>query len=141
MPIACWDSSAFVKLLVEEPGRDLAVELWNDSIDVAASRLVIPEVGAAFAAARRAGRLDDAAHRAAAREWDRYRRAVDLVELAPEVAERASMLAARHALSGADAVHLASALLLVDADPIFVTWDRRLGDAASAAGLDVVPAG
>ncbi|MEO7443145.1 MAG: VapC toxin family PIN domain ribonuclease, partial [Acidimicrobiales bacterium] len=40
----------------------------------------------------------------------------------------------------ADAVHLASALTLVEADPILVAWDLRLRTAAVAAGLRVAPA-
>lgn len=36
-----------------------------------------------------------------------------------------------------DALHLASALLLGEARPVLVTWDRELRDAARAEGLAV----
>jgi predicted nucleic acid-binding protein len=53
MPRVYFDSSALVKLVVQEEGSDLAADLW-DSCDAAlASRLAYPEVRAALAAAGR----------------------------------------------------------------------------------------
>lgn len=141
MTLAFWDSSGLVKLLVEEPGRDLAVEIWNDASDIVASRLAVPEVSAALAAARRAGRIDGVSERESRRSWGRHLRAVELVELTSDVTDRAARLAGEHDLSGADAVHLASALLLAPSAPIVVCWDRRLSSAAVEAGLSVAPSG
>ena len=45
-----------------------------------------------------------------------------------------------HALRGAAAVHLASALAIADPDLIIAVWDRRLHAGAAAAGLLVTPA-
>lgn len=128
-----------LKLLVEEAGSEYAERVWNEPDAATASRLVVPEVGAALSAARRAGRLGEEAQRRALREWGRFRIEVDVLELTPEIADRAAELAAAQALSGADAVHLASALSLADCRPLVVTWDRRLASAAFAAGLDVAP--
>jgi uncharacterized protein len=55
------------------------------------------------------------------------------------LAESAAELAGTHTLSGADAVHLATALAVAGDDLAFATWDDRLGRAASSAGLVVVP--
>jgi uncharacterized protein len=65
--LAFWDSSAFVKLLIDEVGSDDAEALWNDPGPAAASRLVVPEVSAALATGRRIGRLDEKSHRVAQR--------------------------------------------------------------------------
>jgi uncharacterized protein len=49
----------------------------------------------------------------------------------------------RHRLRGADAVHLASALLAREADPAVASmavFDRRLRSAASAEGFTLLPA-
>lgn len=81
MTLAFWDSSGFLELLIEEPGRGLAVDLWNEASDVAASRLAVPEVSAALAAAQRAGRLDGVAAREARRRWAGHLQVVELVEL------------------------------------------------------------
>jgi len=137
--LAFWDSSAFVKLLIDEVGSDHAEALWNDPGATAASRLVVPEVSAALAAARRAGRLDAASHRTAVREWGSYREEIDLVELTATSADDAAALAVRHHLSGADAVHLATALELRQGPIILASWDRRLSAAASTEGFVVVP--
>lgn len=139
MTSAFWDSSGFVKLLIEEPGRDVAVDAWNDADHNMASRLVVPEVSAALVAARRSGRSGGPSDREARRRWAQHLRAVDVVELSPDVAERAAALAIEHSLSGADAVHLASAMAISQAEPVLITWDRRLAVAALSAGLSVAP--
>lgn len=139
MTSAFWDSSAFVKLLIEEPGRDLAVDVWNDADRNIASRLAIPEVSAALAAASRSGRLDARSAREVRRRWAQHLRSVELIELSVIVGDRAADLAVEHTLSGADAVHLASVLMLAQAEPVLITWDRRLAAAAATAGLSVAP--
>lgn len=58
MAIVYFESSAFVKLLAEEEGSDLAAALWDGCDAAVSSRLAYPEVRAALAAAERAGRLD-----------------------------------------------------------------------------------
>lgn len=66
------------------------------------------------------------------------------IHLTTEVVHRAKDLAKQQALRGADAVHLASALLLqsrfVEEDDqlIFVTSDRELKEAARSSALEVV---
>lgn len=141
MTIACFDSSAFVKLLIEEPGSQLAEQLWNGADTVAASRLALPEVSATLSAARRAARLDEVSERTARRAWSTYWAAIDVVELTSVVAADAADLAGRLLLGGADAVHLASARTLRAGDPILVSWGRRLSAAALEAGLSVAPSG
>ncbi len=141
MTIACFDSSAFVKLLIDEPGSELAEQLWNEADTVAASRLALPEVSAALSAARRSARLDEVSERTARRAWSTYWAATDVVELTVAVAADAADLARQLLLGGADAVHLASARTLSASDPILVSWDRRLSAGALDAGLTVAPSG
>lgn len=50
-------------------------------------------------------------------------------------------LAFSHALRGAGAVHLASALVIGDPGLIMAVWDRRLHAGARSASLRVAPAG
>lgn len=137
---AFFDSSAFVKLLVDEMGSDVAATLWNDADVVLASRLADVEVSAALARAKRVGRIDGTEERRLRRDWREYWVATDVIELTPAIAAAAGELAARLAVAGADAVHLASALAFVEVTPLIATWDRRLWHAALANGLAVVPA-
>jgi hypothetical protein len=140
--LALWDSSALLKLLVQELGTDVAVALWDESAGVVASRLSVPEMSAALVAAERGGRIDGARARVARNEWRAGTSLpLDVVEVSAEIADHAAGLAVAHPLSGADAVHLATILALRDHDLIVATWDRRLATAAAAEGLSVVPGG
>jgi hypothetical protein len=56
------------------------------------------------------------------------------------VERHAGQLARSHALRGADAVHLASALAVADPDLVVAVWDRRLHAGAAAASLHLAPA-
>ena len=60
MTLVYFDSSALVKLVVDEDGSDLAAELWDGCDAALASRLAYPEVRAALAAACRNHDLSEA---------------------------------------------------------------------------------
>jgi uncharacterized protein len=140
MPLVYFDSSALVKLVVEESGSDLSAELWDGCDAALTSRLAYPEVRAALAAA---GRNHDLAEReldAAEHAWERFWAAIRPVELTAAVEQPAGRLARVHALTGADSVHLASALAIGDPDLVIAVWDRRLHAGAAAAGIRVAPA-
>lgn len=62
-----------------------------------------------------------------------------LVAVDDALAREAGALAQRHALRGADAVHLATALALGD-DVLVVTWDAELARAAQECGCATAPA-
>jgi predicted nucleic acid-binding protein len=140
MPLVYFDSSALVKLLVEETGSDLVAELWDGCDAPVASRLAYPEVRAALAAAARNHDLDDRDLGGAENAWDGYWAATRPVELTAAVEQHAGRLARAHALRGAGAVHLASALAIGDPDLVVAVWDRRLHAGARAAGARVAPA-
>src|SRR5437764_6581707 len=106
MAIVYFDSSAFIKLLVEEDGSDLAAELWDGCDAAVASRLAYPEVRAALAASARNHDITEAELDAAERDWDGYWAATRPVELTAAVERHAGQLARAQALRGADAVHL-----------------------------------
>lgn len=139
MTIVYFDSSAFVKLVVEEDGSELAAMLWDGCDAAVSSRLAYPEVRAALAAAGRAHRLDPVDQRHAETAWEGYWSATRAVELSESVTLRAGELASQHALRGADAVHLASALAISADDTLFAVWDQRLRDGARAAGVPLAP--
>jgi len=140
MSIVYFDSSAFVKLLVEEDGSDLAAALWDGCDAAVSSRLAYPEVRAALAAAGRDHRLGRVDRQHAEEAWERYWRAARAVELTEAVTRHAGQLAGRHAMGGADAVHLASLLAIGTEGTLFAVWDRRLRAGALAAGVRTVPA-
>jgi predicted nucleic acid-binding protein len=135
-----FDSSALVKLVLDEDGSDIAAALWN-ACDVAlSSRLAYPEVCAALASAGRNRDLTRSEASDAAAEWEVFWASMRPVELTADVERAAGALARRHHLRGADAIHLASAVALGSADLTVAVWDRRLHASAAAVGLAVAPA-
>ncbi len=140
MGLVYFDSSALVKLVLDEVGSDIAAVLWNGSDAALSSRLAYPEVCAALAAATRNHQLTVPEARDAAAEWEEFWASMRAVELSPSVERTAGLLAAQEHLRGADAVHLASALEVGSAELTVAVWDKRLHAAAVAAGFAVAPA-
>ena len=138
--IVYFDSSAFVKLLVEEDGSDLAAALWDGCDAAVSSRLAYPEVRATLAAAGRNHRLDVDSQRHAEELWEEFWAATRAVELTAAITAHAGRLAGEHALRGADAVHLASVLAIGSADMVFAVWDHRLRAGAQHADVRTAPA-
>lgn len=139
MPIVYFDSSAFVKLLVEEDDSEIAAALWDGCDAAVSSRVAYPEVRAALAAAGRAHRLGAEEQRQAQAMWDEYWAATRAVELTESIAHRAGHLATANALRGADAIHLASMLAIGVEDTVFAVWDQRLRTAAQGAAVRLAP--
>jgi uncharacterized protein len=134
-----FDSSALVKLVVDEEGSDLVAQMWDGCDAALASRLAYPEVRAALVVGGsktepRQEEMDNAEQ-----AWEQYWASVRPVELTAAVERHAGQLAGTYALRGADAVHLASALALADPDLIVAVWDRRLHAGAAGAELRVAP--
>lgn len=138
--IVYFDSSAFVKLLIEEEGSDLAAALWDRCDAAVSSRLAYPEVRAALAAAGRAHRLTAAGQRRAEEIWEDFWAGTRAVELTADLTAHAGLLASEHALRGADAIHLASALAVGTDNTVFAVWDLRLQIGADAVVLRTAPA-
>lgn len=132
------DSSAIVKLLLVEEGSELARLVWEEAETVIATRLARVESAAAVTAARRDRRVRRAGEARAHAELESLWVEVAVRELTHRLELVATRLARRHTISGADAIHLAAA---ADASAALLTWDRRLGGAATAEGLAVLPHG
>lgn len=139
MAIVYFDSSALVKILVDEEGSETAAALWDGCDAAVSSRLAYPEVRAALAAAGRALRLGSDEQARAETMWEEYWAAMRVVELTEAIGADAGELAAKHALGGADAVHMASVLAVGAAETVFAVWDQRLRTGAHEAQLRVAP--
>jgi len=132
--IAYFDTSAFLKLLLPEHGRDAATAAWERADSIVASTVIYPEARAATAAAVR--------HRRVKREVTVARLELlvgemSFVEPSHDLLWHAGDLAERHGLRGYDAVHLASALDVKE-DLVVVAADMRLLNAARAERLRVL---
>jgi len=140
VPLVYFDSSALVKLVLDEDDSDVAATLWNACDAALSSRLAYPEVCPALAAARRNNDLTASDAAAALDSWETFWESMRTVELTADVEQAAGALAAEHSLRGADAIHLAGALALGTPTVTFAAWDKRLHAGAGAVGLSVAPA-
>lgn len=138
------DTSALVKLYVEEPLSQELSYAVDEAEAVATSLLAYTEAMAAFARARREVRLSPQEYRrvvdAFEEDWSRY----ITVEVTDRLVKTAGHLAASRALRGYDALHLASALTLRERVPssmMFVAFDRALSVAAKRESLRIHPLG
>jgi predicted nucleic acid-binding protein len=84
-------------------------------------------------------RLDQAASERAVARLDAMTTGMVLIDVDSALSRSAGELAARRALCGYDAVHLATALSLTSDALVFATWDRALAVAAGSEGLRVAP--
>jgi uncharacterized protein len=139
MALVYFDSSALVKLVLNENGSALAADLWNACDGALSSRLAYPEVCAALAAAARNRDLTATEASTALADWEHFWASIRPVELTDKVQQVAGALTAPHHLRGADAIHLASALALDSPGLIVAVWDKRLHTAAKALGFFLAP--
>jgi uncharacterized protein len=127
------DTSALVKLATAEPetpdlrahlsGRAEAEPFASMLAHAELLRAVQPAGADAIAAARR------------------LLAAVHLVDVTREILERAATMRVPQRLRTLDAIHLATALAAEDRLEELVTYDRRLGLAATGLGIEVTAPG
>jgi len=138
------DASAWVKRYYRESGTDSVQGLFGTEHKLACASLGFVEVMATLARKRKARGIASAAFEQKSVElesdWERFIQ----IQLTAEAVDLAKVMARRLALRGADAIHLASALILqerfVDEDDrlVLVTSDRELKEAGETAGLIVM---
>lgn len=133
--ISYFDPSAFVPLLIAEPGSQFCRRLWDDADEVVTSRLLYVEAAAALAQGHRLGRLTANEHQAALRLHDRLWPELDVVDPDQDVIGRAAELSRQLALRGHDAVHTASAERVGADDLVVASGDRKLLAACAELGM------
>lgn len=129
-----------MKRFVEEDGADIVQTLWESDEALVTSWVSFVETSAAIGAARRSRRLSRRAATAAARALESDWECVFPIAVVDRLAVSAGAHAVRHRLRSLDAIHLASALLLRSVEPLIVTFDARLAEAARLEGLVVAGA-
>jgi len=141
--ICYFDTSALVKLYVEEEGSELVAEYSRNCIFLATSRVAFAEGRAAFARARREGILDVNSYRDVVScfnvDWTSY----FALEVSDTVLKLVDSLVDKYPLRGFDALHLASAIILsrrIDEEELIVAcWDAKLWDYYKQEGFTLIP--
>jgi uncharacterized protein len=136
------DTSALVKLYVEEEGSARVRSGVEDAEIVATSEIAYLEARAALARCRREKAFSLASYRRLMNDletdWDTY----FTIPATISVIRGAAALAERYTLRAYDALHLASAKLLQEEAPaeaiLFASWDDTLDRAARREGFTVL---
>ena len=133
------DTSALIKLYIEETGREMVIGAVSAADRIVTSTTTYAEARAGLARRFREGDFTRDEHRTGVadldRDWNTYLR----LPVRESIALHAGELAERYALRGYDAIHLASALYLAERfeDLRFLAFDQRLVDSARQARLPV----
>jgi len=134
-----FDASALVKRYVREPGSLKVRRLLSAGVS-ATSRLSAVEIASALTRRAREGAFTNAERDRAITSLERDLSSLLVVELTPDIVQRAQALLRRWPLRSGDAVQLASGLYLrteLDEPITFVAYDERLIDAARREGLRI----
>jgi predicted nucleic acid-binding protein len=130
-----FDSSAFAKRYVREPGTDSVLSWCDAASELCLSGIAVPEIISAFCHLQRENRITPLQYR--------HLKTLLMVDIAdaavcdltPEVIRNAVVSLESSVLRGMDAIHIGSALALqVD---LFVSADAKQCTAALRSGLRV----
>ncbi len=135
-----FDTSALLKAYVEEAGSAVVKAIVDGPEPVGSSVLTYSEMKAVLARLRRIGRLSTVEEQRAAEGMERDWMTWPVMEVTQSIAREAGRLAVHHALTGPDAIHLASALHAASSqnDPLtFWSADLKLVAAARREGLRI----
>lgn len=134
------DTSALVKLLVHEPGSEIAHAVYEQSRFASTSAVAHIEATAALTRMQKGNRITAARFEIALHELGGLWQALFTHAVTDSLIEAASMAARDHALRAYDALHLASITAFQEVRPLTLAcWDGELRSAASAHGIAVVP--
>lgn len=107
---------------------------------IAAAEITYVEAHSALARMRAGDRLTAPGYRARRSELDEFWSAVAVAQISTQVVRRAADLAAQHVLRAYDAVQLAAAVVVREADETwFACFDDELRRAARTEGLTLAP--
>jgi len=126
--VAYLDTSALVKLYVEEDGEDRVVALLDAVHGAATSVIAYAEARAVFARYLRKGNIDRTQHHIVIQRFNEDWNDINEIDVTPNVYRRAGDLLTAHAhLRAMDAIHLASAIeARTQVNIKFLTFDDDL---------------
>jgi predicted nucleic acid-binding protein len=133
--ITYFDTSSLLKFIIKEIGSEENLNIWNFSDEKVCSQLTRTEMHSALMRKVREGSISASAMRARLNAMNKLFADVVLVDITSEVIDASCELVKELPLKSADAIHLATALM-VRAD-LFSSSDKKLCAAASESGIAV----
>ena len=128
-----FDSSAFAKRYVEEPGSQALDSICQEATEVALSVLCVPEILSALNRRVREGILTSREYEEAKQYLSQDIRDVVIINLIPQVISTCTKILEASPVRAADALQIACALGWET--ELFVSANRRQISAAKKAGL------
>lgn len=136
--IGYFDTSAIVPLVITEPSTSLCQALWRRCDERVSSLLAIVEGQAALAMALRLGRLTKSEHKIASKSFQALTDQLNLVNPTRKTVDRAADLALTESLRGYDAVHAATAEVLMAEGLVAISGDQSLLRAWANLGINTI---
>ena len=133
--ITYFDTSSLLKFVIKEIGSEENLNIWNLSDEKECSQLTRTEMHSALMRKVREGSVLASAVPAHLGALDRLFADVILIDITSDVIDASCELVKEFPLKSADAIHLATALM-VRAD-LFSSSDKKLCAAASESGIAV----
>ena len=133
--ITYFDTSAFIKLIINEIGTDEVESYWDEGGDVASCQLLVVESTAALVRARQNDRISIATYNSSISLLDDLYQRLTIVNIDENLLADACVVTKTEKLRAYDAVHLASALKI--GATIFASADIDLCHAANRQGLTI----
>lgn len=134
------DTSALVKLFVDEAGTPEMRALAQSPEVIASSRIAYVELRAALAAAIRDGRIPAPLRDGLILDLEQFWDWILKVSVDEPIVRQAGDLAERMRLRGYDAVHLSALIATgLPSDVSFACWDAELRRVAGELGYRLIP--
>jgi uncharacterized protein len=134
-----FDSSAFVKRYIREPGTDEVLDWCERATEIGLAGITLPEIISAFCRLRRESLVSVEQYRVLKSSLLADIEDAALCDLAPTVMAQTVLALENNTLRAMDAIHIGSAVIL-KAD-VFISADKRQCEAAVQVGLRVVSLG
>jgi len=136
-----FDTSALIKNYIIESGSDKVEELLNQAENVYISSILEIETISVFKRLLLEKAVSSNEYEILKNEFETDYSFFTPADLSGPVIERAKLVIESHYLKSLDAIHLATALLLIDEIDYFIVCDEKLIKAAVKEGLKVINPG
>lgn len=137
------DTSAWLKLYIEEHGSDLVKQTVTESEQICTHLIAYTELRSALARAERENRIEPSQKQTIIIAMEKDWLTLNIVQPVEPLIRRAGLLCDQFGLRGFDSIHLAAAeainLQTMPQKTLFASFDRKLNKAAFALGMSILP--
>ena len=142
-PILYLDTSAWLKLYIDENGSDIVHKEISKSSMVFTHLIAYTEIRAALSRAEREIRINKVQKSQIIDALELDWKSFNIIQPVEMLIRRAALHSEQFGLRGFDSIHLASAeavsIQVMPQETLFACFDRKLNKAASSLGMSILP--